>query len=166
VSLSAELGVAHRCHFPGVYQSPGEKSAFMRSIDVFVLPSHTEGTPNCIIEAMAHGLPVIASAVGGIPDVVTPETGILVPEGDGAALADAMSRLAADRALRERMGAAGRERYERLFSPGAVLPVMLETYRRVARAGEAAAALSSNGGGATHPWQFTLHADEAFARAD
>lgn len=150
VSMAEELGVARRCDFPGVYTSPEDRSAFMQSLDVFVLPSQTEGTPNCVVEAMAHGLPVVASAVGGIPDVVTPETGLLFPEGDGAALSAAMGQLAADRGLRERMGAAGRERYERLFSPRAVLPLMLETYRRVA-GGDGGGAARAPGG--AHPWR-------------
>lgn len=76
----------------------------MRGIDVFVLPSLTEGTPNSVIEAMAHAKPVIATAVGGLPDFVTEDVGILVPPGDTAALGWAMARLARDPALRRSMG--------------------------------------------------------------
>jgi len=147
-----ELGIKHRCLLSGVYTRPEQKSSFMRSLDVFVLPSHTEGTPNSIVEAMAHGLPVIASAVGGIPDVVTPETGILTPPGDVGALAGAMKRLASDPELRARMSAAAKERYEKLFSPKAVLPVMLETYKRVAVKNGALSISVTGRGGQAHPW--------------
>lgn len=126
------LGVLDACDFPGAYTAPGDKSDFMEALDVFVLPTLAEGTPNSIIEAMAHGLPVIASAVGGIPDMVSPKTGILVPPGDTSALADAMLVLASDAELRARMGRAARTRYEELFSPQAVLPALVDRYRHVA----------------------------------
>ncbi len=131
-SRAEALGIAHCCDFTGAYTDDEQKSAFMQSLDAFVLPSFTEGTPNGIVEAMAHGLPVIASAVGGIPDVVTAETGLLVPPGDSAALADAMMRLASDPELRACMGRAARNRYEKFFSPKAVLPIILDTYKRIA----------------------------------
>ncbi len=126
------LGVLTACDFPGVYSAPEDKGAFMQSLDVFVLPTLAEGTPNSIIEAMAHGLPVIASAVGGIPDLITPETGLLVPPGEPAALAHAMMQLASDPDLRARMGRAARVRYEQLFSPQVVLPALVDAYRRIA----------------------------------
>jgi glycosyltransferase involved in cell wall biosynthesis len=91
----------------------------------------TEGTPNTIVEAMSHGVPTIASAVGGIPDLINAETGILFPASDVAALAQAITRLAKDKELRLRMGLAARARYEQLFSPPAVLPILLDTYNRV-----------------------------------
>jgi glycosyltransferase involved in cell wall biosynthesis len=70
-----------------------------------------------ILEAMSAGLPVIASNVGGIPDaVVDGETGILVERGDDEALVAALATLASDRARAASLGAAGRARYERLFS--------------------------------------------------
>jgi glycosyltransferase involved in cell wall biosynthesis len=103
----------------------------MRSLDVFVQPSFADGTPNSIIEAMAHGLPIVASLNGGIPDLVSPELGILVPSGDSGALADALARLAGDPDLRGKMGIVARHRYEELFSPAAVLPVLLDAYRSV-----------------------------------
>ncbi|MGI8656815.1 MAG: glycosyltransferase family 4 protein [Pyrinomonadaceae bacterium] len=146
-------GIAHRCDFLGAYTGMKEKSAFMRSLDVFVLPSLTEGTPNGIVEAMACGLPVIASAIGGVADMVTPETGLLVAPGEPKALADAMNRLAADRDLRERMGRAARRRYEDVFSPRAVMPLMLDTCRRIAADKQAKAANTSpNFSAALHPW--------------
>lgn len=152
VERAEQLGLANNFHLSGVYTCPEQKSSFMRGLDVFVLPSLTEGTPNCIVEAMAHGLPVIASAVGGIPDVVTKETGILVPAGDHAALADAMRRLAEDSTLRRRMGQAGLERYKKLFSPGAVLPLMLDIYKRVASGNTVMHAPEQKTNRHAHPW--------------
>jgi glycosyltransferase involved in cell wall biosynthesis len=104
----------------------------MQSLDLFVLPSFAEGTPNSVIEAMAAGLPVVATRVGGLPDLVTDQTGILVDPGDAKALARALAQLANDRALRERMGHAARRRYELLFSSQAVMPSLIRTYRQIA----------------------------------
>jgi glycosyltransferase involved in cell wall biosynthesis len=125
-------GVDEACDFVGTYTEEEGRVAFMQSLDVFVLPTLAEGTPNSVIEAMAAGLPVIASAVGGLPEIITPEIGILVPPGDACALAEAMLRLARDAELRRRMGRAARARYLEMFSPEAVLPILLRTYERVA----------------------------------
>ena len=145
-----KLALGDACEFVGHYSEPLGRTAFMSSLDVFVLPSLAEGTPNSIIEAMAQGLPIIASAVGGIPDVIGEDAGILIPPGNPSALAEAMLRLAKDPDLRKTMGAAARARYQRLFSPTAVVPLMLRTYGRVTRNGhEFAHDISENG---NHPW--------------
>jgi glycosyltransferase involved in cell wall biosynthesis len=144
---ASQLGLLDACDFRGVYTDPCDRKAFMQGLDVFVLPTLAEGTPNSIIEAMAHELPVVASAVGGIPDLVTPETGILVEPGDTGALADAMTLLARDPELRLKMGRAARARYEQLFSPEAVLPALVDTYRRVAGGRDADAAPGADGQG-------------------
>jgi glycosyltransferase involved in cell wall biosynthesis len=84
--------------------------------DVFVLSTLSEGMPISVLEAMATGLPVVASAVGGIPEVVVDgETGLLVPPRDPEALAEALRTLLADAALRRRLGQAGRRRAQELF---------------------------------------------------
>ena len=90
--------------------------------DVVIVPSvedatgDRDGLPNVVLEAMASGRPVIASAIGAIPSAVQDsESGLLVPPGDAAALAGAIALVASDRALRERMGAAGRLVVERRF---------------------------------------------------
>jgi glycosyltransferase involved in cell wall biosynthesis len=152
VERAEGAGVADRCDFLGAYTNTEEKSAFMRSLDVFVLSSLTEGTPNCIVEAMSCGVPVIASAIGGVADMLTPETGLLVPPGEPQALAEAMSRLAADPALRASMGRAARRRYEEIFSPSAVLPLMLNTYRRIAATKESKGTSAASFGAELHPW--------------
>jgi glycosyltransferase involved in cell wall biosynthesis len=141
-----ELRLNGSWEFVGSYDGAVGCSAFMRTLDVFVLPSFAEGTSKSVIEAMAHGLPIITTSVGGSPDLLTPEAGILVPPGDSAALAGAMQCLASDPALRKRMGQAARERYVKLFAPNAVLSMLVDTYARVAgRNGH----VSQNG---HHPW--------------
>jgi len=144
-----ELALGDACEFVGQYSEPLGRSAFMDSLDVFVLPSLAEGTPNGIIEAMAHGVPIVASTVGGIPDIIDPQSGILIPTGDADALADAMLLLAENPERRKQMGAAARERYEKLFEPAVVVPLMLKVYGRVAGNGHMAMA---SGNGHSHPW--------------
>jgi glycosyltransferase involved in cell wall biosynthesis len=144
------LGIAHRCEFAGAYFGPEQLSAFMRSLDVFVLPSPAEGTPNSIAEAMAHGLPVVASDVGGIPDLVSPEAGVLVPAGDAAALSAALLEVGGDARRRAEMGEVARKKYDHFFSPEAVLPLLLDTYRQLAQGHEKSVSRSS--GARFHPW--------------
>ena len=89
----------------------------MRALDVFALPSRAEGISNTILEAMASGLPVVATEVGGNAELVAAgETGLLVPAEDPQRMAEALLRYTADAALRQNHGAAGRQRVERNFS--------------------------------------------------
>ena len=134
--------------FVGSYDGTVGCSAFMRTLDVFVLPSFAEGTSKSVIEAMAHGLPIITTNVGGSPDLLSTDAGILIPPGDSAALAGAMQSLASDPALRQRMGEAARDRYLKLFTPDAVLSMLVSTYSRLTGANGCEAS-SSNG---KHPW--------------
>ena len=86
----------------------------MADLDVFVLPSLWEGFGLVLVEAMAAGRPVVASAVGPIPEIVVDGvTGLLVPPGDPAALAEAIIRVLQDPELASAMGRAGRARVER-----------------------------------------------------
>ena len=84
--------------------------------DIAVLTSDNEGTPVALIEAAAAGRPAVATAVGGVPDVVIPGTGVLVPAGDVTALADGVAQLAGDPELRAAMGARAREHVTARFS--------------------------------------------------
>ena len=89
----------------------GDVPALLRAADIFTLPSHREGMPRSIVEAMLSGLPVVATDIrGSREEVVDGETGYLVPLGDVAALARALERLARDPDLRRSLGAAGRAR--------------------------------------------------------
>jgi glycosyltransferase involved in cell wall biosynthesis len=143
------LKIAGNYRYHGVYTHPEECRAYMNGLDVFVMPSFTEGTPNSVVEAMACGKPIIASAVGGIPDMIGEDAGLLVRPGDVEQLAGAMLRLARDAELRKRMGAAARQRYRDLFSPKVVIPLMLNIYRRVVGNGHASATAHN---GKLHPW--------------
>ena len=95
--------------------NPEQRNNLLASADVFVLPSLNEGLPMSILEAMSWGLPVIASPVGGIPEVVQDGyNGLLVPPTDISALADAMQKLMEDETLRLQMGARARASVEHL----------------------------------------------------
>jgi glycosyltransferase involved in cell wall biosynthesis len=113
--LTAELRIDDRVRFLG--EVPHEDvPAVLQSFDIFALPSTWEGFGVAALEASAMELPVIASRVHGIPDVVAhEETGMLAPPRDVAAIADAIERLAADAPLRRAMGAAGRAFVERHY---------------------------------------------------
>jgi len=148
-----QLGLNGSLEFVGSYEGTVGCSAFMRTLDVFVLPSFAEGTSKSVIEAMAHGLPIITTNVGGSPDLLPTGAGILVPPGDSAALANAMQCLAADPALRKQMGQAARDRYLKLFAPDSVLSMLESTYSRLTGI-DGCEANSSN---VRHPWATASH---------
>ncbi len=110
-----------------------EIAARLAQADIFVLNSLWEGMPGSILEAMAAGLPVVATDVSGTNEVVVNgETGLLVPPDDPGALADAIATLVRDGALRLSMGAAARRRAETQFSFERVVLEKAALYRRVA----------------------------------
>jgi len=100
-----------------------------RRCDLFALPTLADNTPVTLMEAMASGLPAVATAVGGIPELVIPGvTGRLVPPGDRPALAAAMEGLLADPGARRRMGAAGRQVAETRFARQRMVSELEEIY--------------------------------------
>ena len=100
----------------------GDVPDLLRAADVFTLPSHREGMPRSIIEAMLSGLPVVATDIrGSREEVVDGECGLLVPVGDAPALAACLSRLATDEALRARFGAAALARARDLFDESRII---------------------------------------------
>ena len=120
--LADGLGVAAKVDWLGWSDQP---RALLPGFDLLVLPSRAEGLPLSICEAMLARLPVVASAVGGIPElVVDGETGVLVPPDDPESLSRALNALLDDEGRRARMGEAARERALRLFTA----PVMARAY--------------------------------------
>jgi glycosyltransferase involved in cell wall biosynthesis len=122
-----ELGLARHSLYLG-YQE--EVAPWYAAFDAVVLPSSNEGTPATAIEALAAGRPVVATRVGGVPDVVRDgEDGFLVEPGDVEALGDRLADLASDPARRERMGEAGRARVPSRYAVGRLVEDMDRLYR-------------------------------------
>jgi len=100
---AVSLGIADRVYFAG-QRSRTETLGLMAACDLFVLNSTYEGLPHVVLEAMALGLPVVATAVGGTPEVVRDgENGLLIPPGDGDAIVEALYRLCDDQFLHRRL---------------------------------------------------------------
>ncbi len=129
-SLAAEaarLGVAPRVRWLGRVDAIGD---VLGAADIAVLPSRAEGLGIAALEAMASGLPIVATRVGGLAEaVLDDQTGLLVPPDDAEALARALSRIGGDPAFAARLGAAGRTRIEAEFLPSR----MVEGYDRLYR---------------------------------
>ena len=107
----------------------GEKGELYRSADLLVLPSYEEGLPYVIVEAMAAGLPIVATPVGAIPEVINDGiNGLLVKPGDYRALADKLLTLCRNEGLRSRIGRANRERARLLFSQEVVFQELETIY--------------------------------------
>jgi glycosyltransferase involved in cell wall biosynthesis len=122
--------VTARLRFTG---ASADVTRYLGAGDVLAAPSRNEGMGRALVEAMALGVPVVAAAVGGIPDVVADgECGRLVPPDDAHALASALVDLARDRVLAQKLGDAGRRRAER-FSVEIAHARMLEVYAGLAR---------------------------------
>lgn len=122
----AAAGIADLVWLPGARSDIAE---IMRSFSVFALSSIAEGTPVTILEAMSCGLPVVATRVGGIPEVVVDgETGQIVPPSDPAALANALAEYARQPELGTRHGASGRARIEQTYSLAGMLSAYTQLY--------------------------------------
>ena len=129
VALTENLDLGSRVHFLGFR---ADASALMRSLDVLVAPSLTEGSPLVTLEAKAAGVPVVASAVGGIPDQVRHDKeGLLVPPGDTHALGNALLALLRDPPRARRLGEAGRRRVASRFSHATMVRQIEDVYRDV-----------------------------------
>lgn len=126
---AARLGVADRVLLTGYRADVPE---LLAGADIFVLPSYAEGLPVTILEAMAQARPVVATSVGGTPElVVDGETGVLVPPGDVDALSRALAHLLADPDRRRALGEAGRRRVLERFSARAAAERVLAVYAEV-----------------------------------
>jgi glycosyltransferase involved in cell wall biosynthesis len=123
-TAAAHHGLGDRVHFLGVRPDVAE---ILSACDIFALASNWEGSPVSVMEAMAAGLPVIATAVGGVPElVVRGKTGLLAQAGDMEAIARALAELAGDSDLRRALGAAGRQ-----LSTGFGVDAMVDAYGRL-----------------------------------
>jgi glycosyltransferase involved in cell wall biosynthesis len=123
---AADFGLCDRIRFVGFQGNPGQ---WMQLFDCMIQPSLTEGTPNSVLEALCLGVPIIATAVGGVPDLITHgENGLLVPPRDATALATAMAQLALDPDLRRRL-ANSAQQTNHVYSPAAQKEKLLAVYR-------------------------------------
>jgi glycosyltransferase involved in cell wall biosynthesis len=124
--LLAEAGVDEYAWLPG---ERNDVARIMRSFDLFVLPSLAEGISNTILEAMATGLPVLATAVGGNPELIQAGvTGALVPRGDPQSMARAMRAYAESAELCRRHGIEARRTIERKFGMEAMVDAYMKIY--------------------------------------
>jgi glycosyltransferase involved in cell wall biosynthesis len=129
--LAAELGVADRCRFHGAV---ADVPAFLDSLDLCTLSSLSEGMPNVVLEYMAAGRPVVATAVGGNPELLqNGRYGLLVPPGDPAALAAAVRGLLDDPARAARLAAAARARVRRRYAKDRMIERFHQFYTDLAR---------------------------------
>ena len=131
LSRRAALGLDDVVDFAGAATQEAVLG-WWRQASIGVLTSVSEGMPVALMEAAACGVPVVATAVGGVPELVADGvTGLLAPSGDAAGVAHALDRLLGDRALAARMGAAARERALARFSIGAQVDGLLELWEDV-----------------------------------
>jgi glycosyltransferase involved in cell wall biosynthesis len=131
--LVGRLGLRDRVHLLGEAERASELQGFY---DISLLTSKTEGFPNVLLEAMQARRAVIATAVGGVPDVVTDgETGLLIREGDGEALVVAVMALRDDPVLRERLGCEARLAVVQRFGRNSALGALGDAYTELARRG-------------------------------
>ena len=128
IKAAALLGISEYVTFPGWLDGQA-KNRLLQSSDIYVLPSHNEGLPISIIEAMAWGLPIVSTDVGAIAELVRHGVdGIIVSPGDTGPLSHALVQLAKSRELRLRMGKSGRQRVATDFSEDFVLPRLEKLY--------------------------------------
>lgn len=129
--LARSLKVEHALVLPG-WIDGDEKDAALARADIFVLPSYFEGLPVGVLEAMAAGVPIVSTTVGGIPDIVqTEKHALLVEPGDVPALSEAIVRLAGDGALRVALREAAFDHARAHFSDKQVLSKLEAMYREI-----------------------------------
>jgi len=135
VALRTQLGLDEVVQFCG---QKDDVRPYYGIADVFVLPSHSEGSPNVLLEALAAELPIVATAVGGVPELLTHEVNaLLVPMQDVAQLAGAMRRLLDDPALRQQLSENGKQEVAR-HDPRSYFQSILGIFEQVVREARAA----------------------------
>jgi glycosyltransferase involved in cell wall biosynthesis len=129
-SMIARMGLEYFFELRGHIGSRHELVDLYSKAGIFVLPSHHEGMPTVLLEAMASGLPVVSTAVGGALEVISDrENGLLVPPGDPEALAEAILEMSQDENLRKRCQSSARQTVEERFSWEAVARRYLDVYQ-------------------------------------
>lgn len=128
-SEAKRLGLDANVKFPG-WISGDKKNELLAAADIYILPSHNEGLPMSILEAMSWQLPIISTTVGGIPELVCEEEGILVTAGDIDHLSNAIVRLVTSDEVRLSMGHAARTKVNKEYSVSVILPLLEKTYSR------------------------------------
>jgi glycosyltransferase involved in cell wall biosynthesis len=129
--LAGRLGIEDAVKFTG-WVGPSGRRALLESAAVFALPSYDEALPLSVLQAMAAGVPVVATSVGGLPEVISDGVnGFLVAAGDTASLQRNLRRVLLDRALGARIGAAARESARLRFGPERALPRLEAIYAAV-----------------------------------
>jgi len=110
----------------------GRKQEELARASVFCLPSHAEGLPMAMLEAMAAGKAIVVSGVGGIPDAVKDQdNGLMVQPGDAQGLATALARILGDEQERQRLGARARKTIEERFESGVVVKQISAVYKQL-----------------------------------
>ncbi len=105
---------------------------FYAMADVFALPSHSEGSPNVLLEAMVANLPIVASAVGGVPEMVAnDESALLVPPNDPQSLTTAIASLLTDKVMAQRLAANAAMRVDTQYAPENYVRSLVEIYREI-----------------------------------
>ncbi len=129
--LAASLDVTERLVFAGHQTNLQPYYSMAR---ILALPSHSEGSPNVILEAMAAGLPIVATSVGGVPEILAHEqTGLLVPSGDSSAMAEGLARLLKNPALASTLAIAAQRRAASSYSPEAKYRSLVAIYEELLR---------------------------------
>jgi glycosyltransferase involved in cell wall biosynthesis len=131
-SLGEKLGITQAIVFMGS-QTPAQVQAWMQQAKLLVLPSLEEGLGVVLLEALACGTPCVGTSVGGIPDVITPEVGRLVPPADPAALAEAILRVLAEPDHWTFLSRNARQRVEQQFDWNIIAQKIIQVYQQVLR---------------------------------
>ncbi len=132
-ALARELGIAENCEFLGWVSGDAKEELYQRA-GVYCLPSKHEGMPMGVLEAMAHGIPTVATPVGGVPQIIRDgENGLLVPVDDVEGLSRALCCLVDSPSLRQELGSAGRETVKNEFCVDSCVDKLVCLYEELTR---------------------------------
>lgn len=131
--VANNLSISEKCDFLG-WVTGEEKERLFDCAEVYCLPSKNEGMPMSVLEAMAHGIPTVATSVGGIPQVIDNGiNGFLMPVDDTDSLVSLLDKLLSNRELRKNISAAGRNKIAKCFSLDAGINQLIEIYERISK---------------------------------